>query len=241
MAASEQSPALERLLADQIAYYRRRAGEYDEWFLRQGRYDHGPELNRRWFDEVAQVGRALADLDPRGRVLELAGGTGLWTERLIEHADTVTVVDAFPEVLAINRDRIARRGALERVRYVEADLFAWRPTERHDLVSFTFWLSHVPPERFDAFWDAVAAAIAPGGRFFFADSRHNPTSTASDHRLGGPEQTTALRRLNDGSEFTIVKVFYEPAALAGRLAHLGWRAEVRATPSYFIYGWGERT
>jgi hypothetical protein len=33
----------ERLLADQIAYYRARAGEYDEWFLRQGRYDRGLE------------------------------------------------------------------------------------------------------------------------------------------------------------------------------------------------------
>ena len=40
------------LIAEQIAYYRSRAGEYDEWFLRQGRYDHGPELNERWFAEV---------------------------------------------------------------------------------------------------------------------------------------------------------------------------------------------
>lgn len=234
------TPDLERLLADQIAYYRRRAGEYDEWFLRQGRYDHGPEPNRRWFDEVEQVGRALAELDPRGCVLELAGGTGLWTERLVERADTLTVVDASPEVLAINRDRIPRRGALARVRYVQADLFAWRPTERYDLVSFTFWLSHVPPERFDAFWETVAAALAPGGRVFFADSRRDPTSTAADHRLGAPGETTTLRRLNDGSEFTIVKVFYEPAALAERLARLGWRAEVRATPSHFIHGWGQR-
>ena len=31
------------LLDEQIAYYRARAQEYDEWFLRQGCYDRGPE------------------------------------------------------------------------------------------------------------------------------------------------------------------------------------------------------
>lgn len=32
-----------KLLAEQLAYYRARAGEYDQWFLREGRYDRGPE------------------------------------------------------------------------------------------------------------------------------------------------------------------------------------------------------
>ena len=35
-------------LREQIAYYRARADEYDEWFLRRGRYDHGDAENARW-------------------------------------------------------------------------------------------------------------------------------------------------------------------------------------------------
>ena len=31
----------ERLLQEQVDYYRARAGEYDEWFFRTGRYDLG--------------------------------------------------------------------------------------------------------------------------------------------------------------------------------------------------------
>jgi len=87
---------MDGLLGEQIAYYRARAGEYDEWFLRQGRYDRGPALNEQWFEEVGQVVGALEAFAPTGRVLELAGGTGLWTERLVHLADSVTVVDASP-------------------------------------------------------------------------------------------------------------------------------------------------
>ena len=59
------------LLQQQIAYYRARAGEYDEWFLRQGRYDRGPDLNQRWFDEVAVAVRALPAQAARQRSQDL--------------------------------------------------------------------------------------------------------------------------------------------------------------------------
>ena len=95
-----------------------------------------------------------------------------------------------------------------------------------------------PPERFESFWAFVRSCLAPGGRVFFVDSLYNEASTAVDHRLEGPGATTVKRRLNDGREFRIVKVFYRPDELADRLADMGWQVEVRATPSYFLYGFG---
>lgn len=224
----------EPILQEQTAYYRARAGEYDEWFLRQGRYDRGPELNQQWFAEIGEVARALDAFAPRGQVLELAGGTGLWTQHLIRHADRVTVVDASPEVIAINRARVGET----RARFVEADIFSWQPDAPYDVVFFSFWLSHVPPERFAAFWHLVRSALAPGGCVFFLDSLYTEASTAVDHRLDGPDAATTLRRLNDGREFRIVKVFYQPTQLAEQLAGLGWNATVSATATYFLYGCG---
>ena len=218
------------ILGEQIAYYRARATEYDEWFLRQGRYDRGPEHSRLWFGEVATVEAALAAAAPSGDVLELACGTGLWTRHLVKTARRVTAVDASAEVIAINRSRVQS----PLVTYVQADLFQWAPPATYDFVFFSFWLSHVPSDRFDAFWDTVKRALRPGARVFFVDSLAAQDATARDQRWD--TDGIVERRLNDGQTFRIVKLFYEPKTLSARLAPLGWATDVRATPNFFVYG-----
>jgi demethylmenaquinone methyltransferase/2-methoxy-6-polyprenyl-1,4-benzoquinol methylase len=223
------------ILRDQIDYYRARAGEYDEWWFRTGRYDRGPEFNARWRAEVGAVEAALDTWLTACRpqtLLELACGTGLFTRRLAPRVPHITAVDASPEVLAINRSRVATAN----VDYIEADLFSWRPAARYDAVFFSFWLSHIPEERFAAFWGKVATALAPRGAAYLIDSAFDPTSTAKDHVLRERDTGIVTRRLNDGREFRIVKLFWEPQPLAARLGALGWSATLEKTPSYFIYG-----
>ena len=125
----------EQLLTDQVSYYRARAGEYDEWFLRQGRYDRGPQHRAAWFGEIAIVEAALAETVHGDEVLELACGTGLWTRHLAANNQRVVAVDASPEVIAINRDRLRAAN----VEYIVADLFAWTPVQTFDAVFFSFW------------------------------------------------------------------------------------------------------
>lgn len=222
-------------LHQQLDYYRARAGEYDQWWLRQGRYDRGATLNARWFTEAGIVSSALSAFRPAGRVLELACGTGIWSEQLLRFASHLTALDGSPEMLAINANRLNSN----RVSYIEADLFQWQPVGQFDTLFFGFWLSHVPPDRFAEFWQMVRSCLAPGGRVFFVDSRHEPTSTAADHRLPEPDATTLRRRLNDGREFQIFKIFYDPPELTGRLRGMGWDFEVCQTDHYFLYGSGQ--
>jgi demethylmenaquinone methyltransferase/2-methoxy-6-polyprenyl-1,4-benzoquinol methylase len=221
------------LLHEQQAYYRARAPEYDQWHRRQGRYDVGPEENQRWFTEVAQVGDALRSFEPRGDVLELAAGTGWWTEQLLPFAGRVTAVDGSPEALALNR---ARLGEPAQVEYVLADIFDWTPERAYDVVFFSFWLSHVPESRFASFWNVVRDALRPGGRVFFVDS-HSPSMPASARNPRSPEDAAVeLRRLDDGREFRVVKLFHRPETLQGTLVSLGWSGAVRATERHFVYG-----
>ena len=107
------------------------------------------------------------------------------------------------------------------------------------MVFFGFWLSHVPPERFAAFWDLVRATLRPGGRAFFVDSLRTETWAEKGSAGRAPRDHTTLRRLNDGREFRIVKVFYDPVELEARLADMGWRLSVRTTDKHLIYGFGK--
>jgi demethylmenaquinone methyltransferase/2-methoxy-6-polyprenyl-1,4-benzoquinol methylase len=181
--------------------------------------------------EVEEIEAVLRSTVRGAEVLELACGTGLWTRRLAENNAHVVAVDASPEVIAINRERVGSKN----VEYQVANIFSWVPTRTFDAVFFSFWLSHVPAARFEEFWELVRAALKPGGQVFFIDSLPEQTSTARDH---GPLDESGLsrRRLNDGREFNIVKIFYQPALLERRLADLGWRGRVRSTEKFFVYG-----
>jgi len=223
------------ILAEQVEYYRKRAGEYDEWWFRTGRYDHGEELNAAWIADAHEVESALASfLDARkpARAVELACGTGIFTRWVAPRVGELLALDASPEVQAINRARVGAPN----VRYEVADLFAWAPEARYDLVFMSFWLSHVPDDRFDALWRKVRAALAPGGSAYVIDSGWDMTSTARNHTRPDREAGIAERKLNDGSGYRIVKVFYEPEALAARLRTLGFVSHVVHTPRYFIHG-----
>ncbi len=221
----------ESLIKQQIEYYRARVPEYDDWFLRKGRYDRGEQNRRRWFAEAASVREALESSNPKGRILELACGTGLWTQHLAPRASELVAVDVSPEALEANRRRIGD----DRVRYVEADLFSWRPSERFDYVFFGFWLSHVPLSRFDGFWDLVRGALTSTGTVFFVDSLFSQESTARDH-APADRSGRAIRKLNDGRKFEIIKQFHEPSKLMRSLEQRGWVGYVRATQHFFLYG-----
>ncbi len=223
---------LDSILQQQIDYYRARAGEYDEWFLRQGRYDRGEDSNKEWFTEAAEVEGALDALNPRGRILEFAAGTGIWSQRLVRDCDELTVVDSSPEVLALNKTRLSD----PRAQYDESDIFAWTPDRQYDFVFFSFWLSHVPDERFEEFWGLVRRSLRPGGQAFVLDSRYNQLSTAVDHKLNALDSPIMVRRLNDGREFKIVKIYYVPETLGPKLGKLGWKTSLRATANHFIFG-----
>jgi demethylmenaquinone methyltransferase/2-methoxy-6-polyprenyl-1,4-benzoquinol methylase len=114
------------------------------------------------------------------------------------------------------------------VRFEQADLFDWTPARSWDVVFFSAWLSHVPADRFDGFWTGVAAALRPGGRAVALDEL--PARSLHEDHIRGE---VAVRTLRDGTKHEVVKVFWDPDALAARLAALGWRANV--TP--IEHGW----
>jgi SAM-dependent methyltransferase len=214
------------LVTEQKRYYAERAPEYDDWWYRRGRYALGPDTLARWQADVAEVEAALEAFAAGVNVLEFAAGTGIWTRKLVRLTERVVAVDASAETLALNTS------AAELVR---ADVFDWEPAERFDLVFFSFWLSHVPDERFDEFWSLVRTALAPGGRVFLVDSGAGDTAHTGTDQADGEE----TRSLFDGRTFRIVKRRWSPEELAERVRPLGFELELHDSASgHFLYGGG---
>jgi demethylmenaquinone methyltransferase/2-methoxy-6-polyprenyl-1,4-benzoquinol methylase len=167
-------------------------------------------------------------------VLELACGTGAWTQSLVTHpVESILAIDAAPEMLELH----ARRIDDPRVTRMQAELFQWQPTETYDFVTFAFWLSHVPPARFDQFWAVVRRAVAPGGRTFFVDQ--DERGLQYEQPSPDADYPTVDRPLQDGRVMSAIKVYHRPEALVARLRALGWHARVQAVRDGVF--WGEAT
>src|SRR4051812_9158171 len=138
---------MDEVLADQIGYYRHRAGEYDATA-------YGDVAAAR-----ERIARLVTQMRPSGEVLEIACGTGLWTEAIARVADTVVAIDAAPEAVAIARERVTSAN----VRFEIADVFTWTTDTRFDVIFFSAWLSHVPMSRFEQFWRVLRHLLAEDG------------------------------------------------------------------------------
>jgi cyclopropane fatty-acyl-phospholipid synthase-like methyltransferase len=223
------------LLAGQIEYYRARAPEYDEWFQRRGHYDHGPELAALWERELAEVHAVLEAVPLDGvAALELAPGSGWWTERYVDRVASLTAVDASPEMVERARMRLGPR--VEKIDWVFADIFTWTPSRRFDAVIFCFWISHVPRARLDAFLRMVAGALEPGGQVFFVDGQPADTSGRADRSPWERDGEVQHRELLDGRSFAIVKNHWPADELAARFAAAGLAVEIHETATYFQCG-----
>jgi SAM-dependent methyltransferase len=209
---------VQALVDEQVACYRARAHDYDNDIA---------GLDKDW-------DRSIEELSITGDALELACGSGRWTPLLAAQARSVTAVDAAPEMLALARQRV---GSLP-VEFIQADLFGWEPPRRYDTVFFAFWITHVPLARFAAFWSMVGMALAPGGRVCFLDD--SSRERAGERFVPDEATPTVWRRLRDGSEHRVIKVYYSPGELAARLAELGWSAEIQETRTPLLVGTARR-
>jgi SAM-dependent methyltransferase len=212
-----------------IDYYEARAPEYDDWYLRRGRYARGAIHDAAWNTELDAAGRWLDALPWNGEIVELAAGTGWWSPLLASRGE-LSLYDASPAALDRARERLVAHNLRAHLHVRDA----WAGPDRAvDGLFMGFWLSHVPRERLDEFLALARAWLKPGGRFAAIDSLADSASGAADHPE--PADDVAVRRLADGREFTIVKVYYTPDELDAALGAAGFDdIEVSTSGRFFV-------
>lgn len=199
---------VEALLAEQVDYYQARASEYDEAYA-------GADSPLQHLDPVLDL---LALLPAGGRVLEVACGTGQWTQHLARRFADVTALDTSADALAIARQR-----APAGVRWVREDVFRFGSEAPFDLVFAAFWLSHVPWSEWPRFWSRLAALLVPGGVVVCVDETADGLAGKETWSAGTEDVVT--RSLADGRTFQVAKLRLDPGSVTARLAGLGWSVE----------------
>ena len=213
-----------------VPYYEARAAEYDEWYLRRGRYSHGLVSDMAWEMELAVASTWLDGLPLGGEIVELAAGTGWWTALLAAKGD-LHAYDAAGAPLDRARSRLVAHGLRAHLHVRDA----WAAPDRAvDALFSGFWLSHVPRRRLADFLGIARAWLRPGGIYAAIDSQPDAASGTVD-RLPAPTPDLARRRLANGREFTIPKVHYRSDELAEALRSAGFvDVEVGSSGRFFL-------
>ena len=199
---------------DMIRYYARRAGEYETIYHRD---DETRQREQRALEHAMN-----ATLWGRS-VLEVACGTGYWTERLAAHTTRMVAVDASLETLELAR---AKSLPVSKVAFRVGDAFrleaSVQPGERFGGGLANFWLSHVPKTQVQAFLQGFHARLEVGARVFMADNvfygaatSGRPIARADDDGLARTAETDGFveRHLQDGSRYEILKNYLDRADL----------------------------
>lgn len=189
--------------AELLDYYRRRAGEYEAIYAK-------PERQR----DLAYLREAIPAKLAGRRLLEIACGTGYWTELVAPVAAQVVATDLAEEPLAIARAKTYVRTPV----FTIADAYAL-PEElgRFDAALAVFWWSHVPRQRIDEFLASLHRRLEPGARVLMMDNRYVEGSSTAVSEIDAHGNTYQLRRLGDGAEIRVLKNFPSEAELRSKL------------------------
>ncbi|MGP1630072.1 MAG: class I SAM-dependent methyltransferase [Giesbergeria sp.] len=208
--------------ADMQSYYAARAAEYDAIYRK-------PERQSDLRAVEAWLAQHFADK----RVLEIACGTGYWTQFLAVHAVSVLGLDAAPETLEVARTR----GLGSHVEWVVGDAYAPpRTPQAFDAAFAGFWFSHVPRARRTAFLCRLHAALPTGAPVLLLDNRLVAGSSTPISETDAQGDTWQLRELRDGSQHRVLKNFPTEAELhAGVVAAGAAPGTLTLWPHFWAY------
>ena len=202
-------------------YYAARAPIYDEVYLRPERQADLDELRRRipgWF-----AGRS---------VLEVACGTGWWTQFIACVAARMTATDAVAEPLAFAR----LRPGVRRVSFVQADAFALPDSlGTFDAAFAGLWISHVPVERRREFLAGLQARLVPAACVVLVDNTEAQCERLPIVERDAAGNTYQRRTLPDGTTHRVLKNFPSEAELRSMVDGIGANAQYRRGAHFWAF------
>jgi len=180
--------------AQLVDYYAKRAHEYERIYEKPER-QNDLEILRNLFRKT------LAG----NNVLEVACGTGYWTQVVAQTAKAMTATDINEEVLQIARSKTY--GC--KVNFQKADAFDLNPAPQNNFTAglAAAWWSHLRKSQIKSFLSHFHRSFSPGSLLVFMDNRFVPGSNTPINRTDDEGNTYQMRKLENGSEYEVLKNF----------------------------------
>ncbi len=194
------------------SYYAARAPEYDQVYLK-------PERQA----DLRAIEAWLPPLFAKARVLEVACGTGYWTQFIAPLASHVLALDIAPQTLRIARQRVPQG----KVDFSVGDAYRLpRHLGKFGAAFAGFWFSHIPKARRREFLRGLGDRLEPGAKVVFLDNRFVAGSSSPISEQDADGNTYQTRALADGSRHKVMKNFPSALELQSMLDGMGEHATV---------------
>jgi demethylmenaquinone methyltransferase/2-methoxy-6-polyprenyl-1,4-benzoquinol methylase len=179
---------------DQKTYYSDRAEEYEKIYDKPERQKDIPKV-------IDYLQRHFNNKD----LIEIACGTGYWTQYISKTAKHIFATDINEKVINIAK---SKQYESENVKFQLADVFNL-PDEigKYEAGFGGFIWSHIPKQELSMFLRKFLTVITPGGMLIFIDNNYVEGSSTPIYITDEFQNAFQKRKLVDGSEHSIIKNF----------------------------------
>ena len=207
---------------DLASYYKQRAKEYDKVY-------QIPEEQ----EDLRKASELFQGIFKHKSVLEIACGTGYWTEQISKTASTILATDINPSTIDIARTRNFHSP----VTFEVADMNRLAPSQKYEGFFGGFIWSHVLVQDLDHLLSRINNQVINNGDIVFIDSKqvegayHNRKRITRVDEQGNTFQT---RQLEDGTTHEVLKNFPSARFLLDKLSVIATRVNVIELEYYWI-------
>lgn len=176
-----------------VSYYKDRAKEYEKIYSKPERQ---PDLNR--------ATTILQEIFAGKQVLEIACGTGYWTDKIAKTAASVFATDINETVIEVAKKKDLSG---KQVSFGIADIYNFSDRNKYETLFGGFIWSHILLQDLDKFLTTVNSLVSPGGTVVFMD---NKFVEGSNHPITKTDETGnsfQTRKLEDNTMHLVLKNF----------------------------------
>jgi len=203
------------------AYYAKRAREYEHI------YDK-PERQH----ELGWLRERIPEIFRDRTVLEVACGTGYWTQYIARAARHVNACDINEAVLEIAREKPIPPG---RATFFRADAITLEGVPSGCDAAFAgFWWSHVRKSELALFVKELSLKVQPGATVAILDNSYAEGSSTPISRRDAEGNTYQMRKLANGERYEVLKNFPSALELAEAVRPVALEAHLESLTYYWL-------